>query len=81
MNDLENPETARRQISPEMVSAIRDGYKQGELGFRKLGRLFGVRSSTIQKIIRNQSYHDPNYKPPEREPLSQYHGWVVLKKD
>jgi hypothetical protein len=49
----------------EQVREIRAKYsKEKRIGYGTLAKEYGVSTIAIQRIIRNESYVDPNYSPP-----------------
>ena len=53
-----------RKLATETVNIIREKYEDSRVTLSALAREFSVSRSVIGEIIRNESYHDPNYKPP-----------------
>lgn len=60
-------------LSPEDVRAIRiagsvpdeDDPDRPKYGHGRIGKMFGISGGRAAKILKNETYHDPNYKPVE----------------
>ncbi len=62
---LRNPEfSVRRKLSTADANDIRKRYATERITQSAMGREFGVDSSVIGGIIRNETYYDPAYTPP-----------------
>lgn len=60
-----NPESSvRRKLSTADANVVRERYAAERITERTLGREFGVDSSVIGGVIRNETYYDPAYTPP-----------------
>lgn len=53
------------KLSIEEVNQIRRMFLEEHCSIRCLGKKFSINEKTISKIIRNSSYKDNNYIPPE----------------
>jgi hypothetical protein len=50
-----------RQLSWKKVKGIREDYKKGIYTQEQLFKMYNTNRSTISTVIRNISYHDPDY--------------------
>jgi hypothetical protein len=47
------------------ASAVRDLWRQGYT-YPELSKLTGLCAKAVQNLVQNQTYFDPNYKPPSK---------------
>ena len=67
-----------RKITVEEVKVIRERYKNERVTMSQLGREYDVHQTVISGIIRNETYHDPNYNPPL---ANEVRGWKLSPDD
>ncbi len=60
---------AKRKLSMSDANAIREKYQSERVTLSTLAREFGSHQSIIGRIVRNETYHDPNYTPPSPEEM------------
>ena len=62
---LRGEEAASSKMSREQVVAVRDEYTTGELSQTALAEKYAISQGAISKIVRNETWCNPNYSPPE----------------
>jgi hypothetical protein len=70
-NSLPGEENPRAQLTAAQVIEIRRLWVTTELKLRELADRFGVTPECIGGVVRNKTWHDPNYRPPD---YRQAHG-------
>jgi hypothetical protein len=51
------------KLTPAEVSEIRTSYTEGEMPQSYLAKKYGICDDSIAKVIRNETYYDPEYTP------------------
>lgn len=69
------------KLTWSIINSIREEYKQNpNLYYKDLAEKYNVQTSCISNIIRNKSWVDENYTPPENDNYHKKMGYIKIHK-
>lgn len=86
-NSLKGPESPRSYLSWDKINKIREIWSTDEYTMNQIGDMFNCSGTMVRNIVRNKTYVDENYTPPNLKSKSfkyseeDVEGVRQMKKD